>query len=181
MTRYFSKPHFSQYTPFLTSLLLSFYFIALYLMMDYLYSGISDKTLRFYYHDYFITFCALTIDLIAPERSVQVIQNAITSNGVNLAFVRSCDGSTAFFLISSAILMFRSTVKKTILGIFMGLVFILFLNTIRIVSLYFLMAYNPVWFSYTHETIAPFLLLSFSTAYFSFWALYAKEEPYGKV
>jgi len=165
--------------PLVASFFLPFCFLSLYLLLDYLYEGISDASLRLYYHDYFIALCVFIIDLIAPEDSVSVMQNAITSTRANLGFVRTCDGSTPFILIAAAILVFRSTLKLTLWGVFFALILVLFLNTIRIVSLYFLLGYDEQWFSYTHLTIAPFLLLSFSGAYFVFWAYYAYETKYG--
>lgn len=162
----------------LTNIALPFCFLALFSLLDYLYSGISDKILRLYYHDYFTVFCATLIDLISPQDQVKVIQNYIISSKVNLIIVRTCDGSTALFLITSAILVFRASIKRTLIGILLGLVLILGINSIRIVALYFLKSADNLWFSYTHLTIAPFLLLTMSCAYFAFWAYYANQAQY---
>jgi len=162
-----------------SNILLPLCFIVLYLLLDYFYQAIPDKTLRIYYHDYFISLCAFIINAIAPDDGIKVIQNSIISSKANLAIVRTCDGSMAFFLITSAILVFRATARLTVLGIFAGVLLVLLLNTIRIISLYFLMSYNINWFSYAHLTIAPFLILSTCCAYFSFWAYYANEVKRG--
>jgi len=125
--------------PLVASFFLPFCFLSLYLLLDYLYEGISDASLRLYYHDYFISFCTYIINTIAPEDRVKVIQNAIISSKANLAIVRTCDGSSSFFIISAAILTFRSTLRLTLMGIVAGFILVIFLNTVRIISLYFLM------------------------------------------
>jgi len=169
------KPLASAYT----SMLLPLCFLCIFMLFDYWYQALSDQTLRFYYHDYFISFCTYIINTIAPEDRVKVIQNAIISSKANLAIVRTCDGSSSFFIISAAILTFRSTLRLTLMGIVAGFILVIFLNTVRIISLYFLMADNPVWFSYTHLAIAPFLLISISCGYFSIWAYHANEVNHG--
>jgi len=179
MPSFLSKFNFRTHPATATSILLPLYFLILYTLLDYGYRALSDETLRLYYHDFFIAFCAFIIDIIAPEDTVKVIQNSIISAKANLAIVRTCDGSTSFFLLTSAILVFRSTLKLTLLGIFLALILVLFLNTIRIVSLFFLMDLNHSWFSYVHITVAPFLLLSLSSAYFAFWAYFANEVKQG--
>jgi len=161
------------------SMLLPLCFLCIFMLFDYAYQALSDQTLRLYYHDYFITFCTYIINTIAPEDGVEVIQNAIISSKANLAIVRTCDGSSSFFIISAAILTFRSTLRLTLMGIVAGFMLVLLLNSVRIISLYFLMAYNTTWFSYTHLTIAPFLLISMSCGYFSIWAYYANEVKHG--
>lgn len=161
------------------NMLLPLCFLGVFMLLDYCYQALSDQTLRFYYHDYFISFCSTVINIIAPEDGVKVIQNSITSTKANLAIVRTCDGSSSFFILSAAILTFRSTLRFTIIGIVVGLIMVLLLNTVRITSLYFLMAYQSEWFSYTHHSIAPFLLISISCTYFSIWAYYANEVKRG--
>lgn len=156
-----------------SSIVLPFCFLSLYFLFEHLYSGISIETLRFYYLDGFTSFCVYIINFICPADNVSVLENSILSSKANLQVVRTCDGSTAFFLITAAILVFRSNLKLTLSGIFFGLVWVLILNAIRIVSLYFLMAFNITWFSYFHSSIAPFLIITLCCAYFAFWASYA--------
>ncbi len=162
-----------------SSIFLPFCFLALYLFFDYLYSGLSNETLRLYYLDFFASFCTFIINVISPEDEVRVILNSIISSKASLSIVRTCDGSSAFFLISAAILVFRSSISLTITGLVLGLTLIITLNTIRIVSLYFLLAHNHVWFSHVHTIVAPFLLLSICCGYFAFWAYHANEVKRG--
>jgi len=163
----------------ISSFSLPFCFLSLYLIFDYLYSGLSTETLRTYYLDYFVSFCGFIINIITPNEKISIIQNSIISTKANLSVVRTCDGSTTFFLISAAILVVKSKLKLTIVGIFIALILILSLNTIRIVSLFYLIPYDSLWFSYFHETIAPFLLVSISCGYFSFWAQHANKVKRG--
>lgn len=173
MTSQIPTPNVTIPRNLVSSIFLPFCFLSLYLLFEHLYTGISIETLRFYYLDTFTSFCVYIINFISPADNVSVLQNSILSSKANLQVVRTCDGSTAFFLISAAILVFRSNLKLTISGIFFGLVWVLILNTARIVSLYFLMAYNINWFSYFHFSIAPFLIITLCCAYFAFWASYA--------
>ncbi len=156
-------------------MVIPFFFLLLYTFFTTLYDSIPDQTLRFFFHNHFVILCVKLIHLISSSTDVIAIQNSMIANHVNLEIVRTCDGSTTFFLLVSAILVFRAPLKLTIMGLIVSLLLIMSLNVLRIVSLYFLIIYDYAWFSYFHHSIAPFLLLSVSCGYFAFWAYYVKE------
>lgn len=162
------------------SICLPFYFLVLNTLFTSLYDTIDDQTLRSFFHIPFVSLCVIFINTLSPTEQAIAAQHFIISNHVNMEFVRTCDGSNPFFLLMSAILAFRSTLKLTVIGVLLGLVLIMAINLMRIVALYFLIHYNYVWFSYLHSTIAPFLLLSISCAYFAFWAYFANEVKCGR-
>lgn len=159
---------------------ISFCLLFLYTFFTALYDTIPDQTLRYIFHNHFVVLCVKAIHLISSSTDVIAIQNSIIANHVNLEMVRTCDGSTAFFLLVSAILAFRAPLKLTLMGLIIGLLLIMSFNVLRIVLMYFLIIYDYTWFSYFHLSIAPFLLLSTSCGYFAIWAYQANEVKHGR-
>jgi len=172
----FTKPDFRQSY---ASLSQPFFFLLLYLLFTTLYDRLSDETLRIMFHNQFIALCVQLIQLIPSSDQVIAVQNSIITHHINLEMVRTCDGSTTFFLIASAIIVFRSTLKSTLTGLTMGFALVMTLNFLRILSLYFLIHYNPAWFASFHHSIAPFLLLTIGCGYFALWAYHANKATHG--
>ncbi|AEG02764.1 exosortase family protein XrtM [Methylomonas methanica] len=148
-------------------------FLVISLTLDSLYLGINDLSLKQFYLNHLAYASANFINFITPGENVAVYQNSISSGKVNLEIARTCSGSTTLFLLMAAILVFYGSVWHKVSGIVFSVLLVSFLNHIRIVSLYFSLAYNPDFFSLIHLYIAPTLTIICCCLFFTWWAFWA--------
>jgi len=80
-----------------------------------------------------------------------------------------CNGVFVSMILISAFLAYPFRLFPKILGIFAGLVFIQFINFIRIVTLFFIGIYFPEFFDDSHIFFAQALVISSSLAFWLFW------------
>ena len=80
----------------------------------------------------------------------KLIQNANGSFIVSIE--RGCNGIEAVIILISAILAFPAPWKHRLVGLVLGFLAIQVLNLVRIVSLFFLGLWSPVWFEWFHCT-----------------------------
>jgi exosortase family protein XrtM len=152
-------------------------FVICYALFHTAYFMVPDSVLRdvVYYHG-IVQVSEGVIDLAAPDERVSAVQNKLMSSKAALEVVRGCDGSGALFLIMAAIIAFSATVKRKLLGVFLGLVLIYLLNLTRIVGLYFVVAYQRDWFLPIHTYFAPTLIVIVSCIFFAWWALWSTGQ-----
>lgn len=150
-------------------------FLGTYAIFHTVYFMVPDTVLRdvVYYHG-IVAVSESVIDLTAPGEHVSAVQNKLLSSKAALEVVRGCDGAGALFLILSAILAFSTTIKRKLLGLFLGLLLIYVLNQIRIVGLYFVVAYQREWFLPIHTYFAPTLIVIISCVFFAWWAFWSR-------
>lgn len=155
-------------------------FAAIYGLLHFAYFQIPDEVLRdvVHYHG-LVKVSAGLIDLLAPVEHVAALQNHIISPLANLEVVRGCDGSGAMFLIVAAVLAFPASVVRKLVGIAASLALMYVLNLVRIVSIYFVVAYYPAWFLPAHTYFAPTLIVLLGCLFFAWWALWATRRKHG--
>lgn len=145
------------------------------------YFQIPDELLRnVIYHWGLVRIDAALIDFMAPAERVTAVQNHLISARANLEIVRGCDGSGAVFLIISAVLAYPAALSRKLLGVIAALVLMYGLNLLRIVGIYFVVAYHPDWFLPAHTYFAPTLIVILGCVFFAWWALWAsRRQPDG--
>ncbi|WP_243221680.1 exosortase family protein XrtM [Methylobacter sp. S3L5C] len=128
-----------------------------------------------YYHGV-VTICADLINMLAPLEQVLPQQNHLLSVKANLEIVRGCDGAGVLFLMVSAIVAFPSTWRRKLIGLLLSIGLIYLLNLLRIITLYFIIAYQPDWFLLVHAYLAPTLMIIVGCVYFVWWAFGSTEK-----
>ena len=147
------------------------FFLVSYAIFHSAYFMVPDSFLRdVVFHHGIVAMSQSVIDFAAPGEHVTAVNNKLLSPKAALEVVRGCDGSGALFLILSAILAFSATVKRKFLGVVLGVALIYGLNQIRIIALYFIIAYQREWFLPIHTYFAPTLIVIISCIFFAWWA-----------
>lgn len=147
-----------------------------YLIFYVFYYHIPDDTLRKIYQELFVNFSVTLINTLSSEEYVTGDMNKLVSTRAILSIARGCEGAGALFLLLSAILVFPSGLKQKVLGLLCGSLLVYLLNVIRIVVLYFIIAYNKSWFLPIHALYAPSLLILLCSLFFLSWAFYRAES-----
>lgn len=145
-------------------------FIGLFAVMQWVYFLIPWSVLRdIIYHNGIVAVSADIINLFTNENT-QAIENKLTSSKAILVIIRGCDGSGSLFLLCAAILAFTATWKNKLFGLLFGILLLYAINQIRIIGLYFIVAYQKQYFLPVHTYYAPTLIVIISGLYFAWWA-----------
>jgi exosortase family protein XrtM len=155
------------------SIVFAFSILAFNSLFHVLYSAISEATLRSIYLDRVASICAALINLLTPHTPVRVYQNTLISAKANLEVAGSCSGANLLFLLSAAILAFSAPFKRKIQGLILSFVLVFVINLLRILSLYFVMTYQPHWFAALHLNFAPTLTVITCCLFFTWWVFAA--------
>ncbi|MCQ8129773.1 exosortase family protein XrtM [Methylomonas rivi] len=146
-------------------------FVVCYALLDYGYFQIPvDLFANVIYYHGVVAVCADLVNWLVPFEHVLAKQNHLLSAKADLEIVRGCDGAGALFLVTSAVLVFPSGLKRKLIGLVLGIGLIYFLNLLRICVLYFVIAYHPGWFQLIHTYVAPTLMVMLGCFYFAWWA-----------
>jgi exosortase family protein XrtM len=138
----------------------------------FLYMQIPDQFYAevLYYYGV-VLLCAIVINGLAPLEHVVAVQNHLISSHADLEIIRGCDSAGALFLLISAILVFETTLRQKLQGLLLGVALVYTLNMLRVVALYFLVAYQREWFEFVHLYLAPTLILLIIFIFFTWWAI----------
>ena len=154
-------------------------FIGFYVLLDFGYFQIPvDLFINVIYYYGVVTICADVINFIAPLENVIAQQNHLISVKANLEIVRGCDGAGVLFLVISAILAFPAKLIRKLIGLLLGIILISMINLLRIIVLYFVVAYHSEWFSLIHTYLAPTLMVIVGGSYFAWWAFGSLNKTY---
>ena len=146
-------------------------FAGVYFVFYSLYFLIPDDVLRniIYYHG-IVSISADLINLFTATENVSAAQNKLMSQRAILEVVRGCDGSGSMFLIMAGVIAFSCSLKHKLIGLLTGVCLLYLLNQIRIVGLYYVVAYRSEWFLPIHTYFAPTFIVMLSVMFFAWWA-----------
>lgn len=100
----------------------------------------------------------------------KIIQNA--SGTFRVSIERGCNGVEAVIILISAIIAFPAPWKHRLVGLVLGFFAIQALNLVRIVSLFFLGLWSPVWFEFFHVYLWQALIVLDALIVFLVWLRY---------
>ena len=104
-----------------------------------------------------------------------VLRNATT--GVAVSIAPGCNGVEAMIVVMAAIVATPAGWKQKAIGIGLGFVAIQTLNVVRIISLFYLLQWNPVWFEWTHLYLWQALIMLDGLIVYLFWVRMLPLEP----
>ena len=90
---------------------------------------------------------------------LQAFDGTVRAHGIVLSNIETgaavsiqpgCNGVEAMIVVLAAIAATPATWKQKLIGLGLGFLAIQILNVIRIVSLFYLLQWNPVWFEWAH-------------------------------
>jgi exosortase family protein XrtM len=153
-------------------------FATMYALLHCLYFALPDALLRDGVHYYGIVLpAAKIVNLLAPREAVSAAHGTLQSINASLSVVRGCDGAGLAFLLVAAVLASSARLKSKLLGVLGALLLAYGLNELRLVGLYFVVAYREAWFDPLHNYFVPILMILASAAFFFYWAVWAREVP----
>lgn len=103
------------------------------------------------------------------------IINAVTGSGIEI--VAGCNGVEAVLILVSAVLAFPAPWKHKLIGIGIGFLAIQALNLVRIVCLYYLHEWNPLWFEWFHLYLWPALIILDALLFWLIWLRFLPQPP----
>ena len=152
------------------------FFAAIYCVLHGAYLLIPDEVLKEkIYYQGIVSISAELINLFSNEH-VNAHHNILSSSKAALEVVRGCDGAGTLFLIIAATIAFSCSIKHKLVGLLSGVALVYLLNQIRIVGLYFVVAYQRSWFEPIHTYFAPSLIVLICILYFAWWSIYGQAK-----
>lgn len=147
-------------------------FGAIYGILHLAYYLIPDSFLRdVIYHQYIVSVAAWFLNTFTDETGVRASANMLLSHNANLEIVRGCDGIGLAMLVLAGIVASPVPWRRKFSGMLLSLLLVYVLNEVRIVGLYYVVAYQRDWFDPVHTFFAPTLLVLIFFAFYAWWAL----------
>ncbi len=152
-------------------------FPAAYGVLHFLYFALPDRLLRDVVHYYAIVLpAAALLNFIAPHEAVSALHGSLRSGRASLEIVRGCDGAGVMFLLVAALIASAADIRRKLLGILGAISLIYILNELRVIALYFVVAYRNEWFGPLHNYFVPMLVIAASVLFFLWWASLAPRQ-----
>lgn len=152
-------------------------FTGFYCLFHFLYYQIPDAVLKnVVYHYGIAQVSAWLINFLSITEHVHVVQHKLISSQASLEIVRGCDGSGLLFILSAAMLAFPGKWRLRILGALIAIGMTYVFNSLRILLLYYVVAYESQWFTLVHSFLAPTFLIVVATLFFSGWIVMQSEK-----
>lgn len=95
--------------------------------------------------------------------------SVIATEATSISVKRGCDALVPIFLYISAVLAFPTKWRSKIFGILWGILFLLILNIIRIMSLFWIQLYKPEIFDLMHLEVWQVLFIVLGIAAWGIW------------
>ncbi len=106
---------------------------------------------------------------ILGEKNVSVLGRSIVGRAA-LSIERGCDAIHPSLLFISAVLASPVAFRKKLLGMLIGTVVLMFINLIRILSLYYVQWLYPAAFDMMHLEVWQFLFIVLALVFWVIWA-----------
>lgn len=149
-------------------------FPAIFAALHFVYFALPDNFLRQGVHYYGIVWpAAALLNFFAPNEGVSAEDGSLQSARASLEIVRGCDGAGVIFLLAAGMIASSAGLKQKLLGILGGVTLIYVLNELRVIVLYFVVAYRSEWFGPLHNYFVPMLMIVTSILFFLWWATWA--------
>ncbi len=106
-----------------------------------------------------------------------VLSNMTT--GASVSIQPGCNGVEAMIVVLAAIAATPAGWKQKFIGLALGVLAIQILNVVRIISLFYLLQWNPVWFEWAHLYLWQALIMLDGLIVYLLWVrmLPAVKEP----
>jgi exosortase/archaeosortase family protein len=114
-------------------------------------------------------------------QNVNVIDTNIVSSRFSISIKRGCDAIEPTALFICAIIAFSAPFWLKIQGIIIGALFLLTLNFIRIISLFFVGIYYPQAFHILHVEIWQLVFILLAMLFFIVWLLWVIRHERGQL
>lgn len=160
------------------SILYPFGFLFVSTLFGALFEMISKSALEKHYLNHIAALSGQIVHYITPNDRVLVFHNGVYGR-VKLEVASTCSGLGFIALLGAAIIILSTSILHKLIGLVMGILLVVLLNTGRIVGLYFVMAYHPGWFLWLHLYVAPTLMVILCCLFFASWSFRTMDNRFG--
>jgi len=124
-----------------------------------------------------VTVATLIGAFRAMGQKVQQFGNSLTALGTSVEIVSDCSPHMPFLIFAAVVLAFPSTWRQRLLGLLFGAVVIWLFNTVRIITLIWVLAWKASWFDFAHVYLwqTGTILIVFAT--FALWLRALAPRP----
>lgn len=109
------------------------------------------------------------INTLDPTADAQALHTEIISPRARVEIMKGCEGADVVLLAVAALLAFPLPFFRKVGGLLAAAALIYAVNLVRIISLYFALAYRPRWFDLLHGVIWQTLIILLVAAFFLVW------------
>jgi len=103
------------------------------------------------------------------NNDVGVSGTRISNNLFAVEVAQGCDAIQVCSLLASAVIAFPVSFKRKLRGLVLGILWLQFLNLMRIITLFWIGAYFTSVFRTAHETVWPGILITITVASWVLW------------
>lgn len=100
----------------------------------------------------------------------------ISSNQASISIKRGCDALVPIFLFCSALLAFPAKWKRKLIGLGAGVGFLLLINIVRIINLYWIKLYYPSAFDLMHLEVWQVIFILLGILCWAFWMQWTQKK-----
>lgn len=99
-----------------------------------------------------------------------VVTDTYVGGRFPMQIIKDCSSLDAQALLAAAVLAFRTSLARRLLGVLIGVTVLNVANVLRITALYFIGIHSRENFETVHEELMPLLLIAIATGCFAAWA-----------
>ena len=115
--------------------------------------------------------------------ALRLWDSSVTVNGIeltgrtSLTIAKNCDAMDVNILFGAAVLAFPAAWSRRVFGLVFGIVALIFVNVIRIVSLYIMLVHWHSAFEFAHAEVWPLAFVLIAVLMFLLWSRWAVDTP----
>lgn len=117
------------------------------------------------------------IQLLSPEIGATAKGPRITAPGGGINVLFGCEGTDVVFMLTAALLVFPMAWRTRLAGWLAGLVWVLVLNVLRIVVLFYAYRSDAGLFDLLHTAAAPLAMVVLTGLFFHLWLTRGTAPP----
>ena len=114
---------------------------------------------------------ASLINAVTPNEHVELAGRTLVSpGGANLRVTRGCEGVEILLLLVAAMFAFPASLERRVRGLIVGSILAYALSIFRLMSLHYILRYNPVLWEALHGLVLPLGPIVLLSLYFLRWS-----------
>ena len=132
---------------------------------------------RLWVHQLTVQGATAVIGVLTPDAGAVAKGPRITAPGGGINVLFGCEGTDVVFMLTAALLVFPMAWRARLTGWLAGLVWVLVLNVLRIVALFYAYRADAGLFDLLHTAAAPLLMVVLTGLFFHLWLAKAAPTP----
>lgn len=122
------------------------------------------------------SFCSWLVQIFDPNVIAESDKLKDKATGIGIQIAPGCNGVEALIIMFSAIVAFPSPWLYKLKGIALGFIAIQGLNTVRIISLFYLLQWDRAWFDWFHLYLWQALIILDALVVWLVWLRYLPKN-----